>query len=111
MEKLQKLFENQKRLQREIENVNLPADRPDMIAFYALGLYSEIGEYLQADKRWKLWKNGSKTCNKEEAQKELADIWLFLINLTLASDMDVDQIFNVCEQKYAEVLKRNDICD
>lgn len=106
MDKLEKLFENQITLEKKLENLYLPSERPDYIDFFALGLFSEIGELLQADKRWKKWKNGDKSYKPADTKKELADIWLFLINLTLCYGIDAREIFEICEVKNNEVMNR-----
>lgn len=104
VDKLQFMFDRQTILQKELMGVCLPADKPELVSYHALGLYTELGEVLQADKRWKPWKNGDKAHNKRELTKEIADCWLFLINLTLVHNIDSEELF------YAFMLKHNEVC-
>jgi len=107
MNMLKKMFECQKYLQEKLTKATLPDDRPDLVSYHALGLISEIGEVLQADKRWKLWRKGDKSSNQEELEKEIADCWLFMINLTLVYNIDFDKLFDVFIKKHNEVRKKN----
>lgn len=108
MDKLERMFELQKHLQMITMGIELPDDRPDLINTHALGLFTEVGEVLQADKRWKPWRKDA-TCDKEEVKKELADCWAFLINLTLVCGIDVNDMFDYFLLKHNEVMNRNDM--
>lgn len=110
MDKLEFLFMLQKDLQKHITDADLPAERPDLVSYHALGLISELGEVLQVDKRWKPW-NQDKAIevDKEALSKEIADCWLFLINLTLVLGLDVEALFTAFMAKHNEVRDRNSL--
>lgn len=106
MDKLKEMFRAQALLQKETGNEVLPADRPDLVRIYALGLFTELGEVLQADKRWKPWREDA-TQDKEETKKELADCMAFLINLCLAFDVSYEEFMEAYYEKHKEVCHRN----
>lgn len=106
-DKLVKMFEMQKFLQKHLTNAELPADRPDLVSYHALGLFTELGEVLQADKRWKLWSEADKSNNIEEVKSEIADCWLFLINLTLVHNIDANELFDLFLNKHNKVRAKN----
>ena len=115
MDMLQYIFSCQKDLQKNLLDVELPNDRPDLISPYALGLVSEIGEVLQADKRWKagMSKTGGddKRHDHEEVVGELTDCLLFFINLCLACNVDYEELFGSFIKTQSKVRKRNGLSE
>jgi dimeric dUTPase (all-alpha-NTP-PPase superfamily) len=109
-DKLKIMFDMQKDLQKNLLNAELPKHDSNLVSYFALGLYNEIGEVLQADKTWKPWAKNS-PYNREETEKEIADCWLFLINLTLAQGIDAERLFDICLEKHNEVRGRNGLDD
>lgn len=113
MDKLEYVFMCQKDLQEHLLNVKLPSDRPDLISPYALGLVSEIGEVLQADKRWKagMSKTGGddKCHNHKEVVNELTDCFLYFVNLCLACNVHYDDLFKAFIETQNKVRKRNNL--
>lgn len=108
MDKLQYIFMCQQDLQKRLLDVKLPNDRPDLISHYSLGLVSEIGEVLQADKRWKNLTGGdNKTHNHKEVREELSDCLLYFINLVMACNIGVDEFFDSFIATQNKVRKRN----
>ena len=92
------LYNSQCEFQKLIGEVNVPRDDPEMLAHHLLGLVTEIGEVLQEDKRWKKNRR-NKTFNKEDKIKEIADCFIFLLNVCIYSDISSDQIFNAVSNK------------
>lgn len=113
MDKLRYIFECQKNLQKSLLGADLPNDRPDLISPYALGLVSEIGEVLQADKRWKagMSKTGGddKHHDHKEVTGELTDCLLFFVNLCLACNVDQDELFESFIETQNKVRRRNNL--
>ncbi len=111
MDKLRYMFMCQRDLQKQLLGADLPGDRPDLISPYALGLVSEIGEVLQADKRWKsgMSKTGGdeKYHNHEEVLGELTDCLLFFINLTMSCNISDEELFQSFIDVQNKVRKRN----
>lgn len=113
MDKLEYMFICQKNLQKSLLGVKLPKDSPELIAPYALGLVSEIGEVLQANKRWKsgMSKTGGddQYCNQKEVTSELTDCLLYFINLCLACNIDYEDLFESFIGVQNKVRKRNNL--
>lgn len=108
---LNDLFDYQVKLQKILNNVNLPDCNDEMLAEYALGIYTELGEALAINKNWKKWREKS-GYNTSEFLEEIADVWIFLINFTLAAGMEADDIIyeiNRKQQILSERLKNKEI--
>ena len=60
---------------------NIPVDDPKLMSYHIQQLVSEIGEILEADKRWKNFRNGK--YNKESCTKvyHFSQLWYNLSNL------------------------------
>lgn len=110
MDRLEYIFMCQKDLQKELMNVSLPDDRPDLVSVHALGLVSEIGEVLQADKRWKsVNKSGGdmKYHNREQTISEIADCMNYFVNLCLALNIDDEILFDAFVKVQNNIRERN----
>lgn len=106
---LYRMFEMQKQLQEYLTGASLPDDRPDLVSYHALGLISELGEVLQTNKNWKPWniEKPKLPVNMNELRNEMADCWLFLINLTMSLNINSDDILKAFADKYKEVAARH----
>lgn len=107
MDNFKQMFEMQKELQEKLGNKGLPENNPHLIRMFALGLFAEIGELLQENKSWKEWKTVDKLVNTDGQKKELADCWLFLIDLTLALGYDSEETYELINNKNKIVKERN----
>ena len=111
MDKLEYMFMCQQDLQEKLLDVKLPDDKPEFMSIYALGLISEVGEVLQADKRWKIglnWTGGdTRHYERGEVINELTDCMLYLINLILACDIGCDEFFESFIKVQNKVRDRN----
>jgi dimeric dUTPase (all-alpha-NTP-PPase superfamily) len=106
-DKLDTLFSIQEKLQ-ELYGYKFPfkdeKKRQEYISDNALNLYVEIGESIKNTK-YKKWKKNQEF-NEEEFKKELVDCWHFLINLTLASGMDSEDLLKRYIEKNNENKQR-----
>lgn len=89
---LQQLFDLQKQLQKRIYGVDLPAVDYELLVIQVTGLVAELGEVLGADKNWKMWKRTKVPVNSQHVIEEIADMWHFLINITLTLGFDADDV-------------------
>lgn len=91
-EKLNILFERQLNLQERLGNFPLRENHQEFITTQSVALIDEIMEALR-ETPWKPWKK-QQQYNQENFKEELIDAWHFLINLSLASGMNADELFN-----------------
>lgn len=82
----------------------LPVDDVSLSSYHLLQLMSELGEVLDADKRWKNLRN--KKYDKDAKVEEIADCFIVLMNVAMFSGLSADDIENAVEKKISEVLER-----
>lgn len=99
--KMNDIFEMQIKLQKEMFDYDLPNDSIEDFKYSLLALIGELGEVLEADKRWKNVRKGVN--NREEKLDELSDCMAFLINMILFSGFTCEEF---CEAFYKK-NKRN----
>lgn len=75
----------------------LPTDNPKVESYHIQQLISEIGEVLDADKRWKSFRNGK--CDMENKKEEIADCFIVLMNVAMFSGFTADDILRSVENK------------
>ena len=102
---LESLFYKQTLFQKMLGVKDIPTDNPDMLAHHLLGLVTEIGEVAQADKRWKKNKRNDHY-DREEKLKEIADCFIFLINICLYSNFGANEVLNAVHDKINENIAR-----
>ena len=100
------IFSKQDKLQMLLGRDPLPCKNPDMIRESALGIFTELGEALAVDKSWKTWKKVHDPYNREDLKEEIADIWIFLVNYTLANNISWPEICKAIEEKQDKNFKR-----
>lgn len=105
---LEELFERQGEIQREMHKqgmyagfvstelsdeiamTGLPIDSPTLSSYHIQHLMSEIGEVLDADKRWKNFRN--EKYDKAAKVDELADCFIVLMNICMYSDINAGEL-------------------
>lgn len=87
-------------------DVELPVDDPKLFSYHVQQLMSEIGELLDADKRWKNFRNGK--YDKDSKLEEIADCFIVLINICLFSGVSYIELINKVIDKIKEVRRRVD---
>lgn len=105
---LQIMFDRQKVLQRRLRDVDLPAMRPDLIPITVTSIVAELGEILEDEQHWKDWRKNPVDTDIAHMRMETADLWHFVINLTLYLGMDAQDIFEEFEAKNAVNHERQD---
>lgn len=81
-----------------------PIDDVDLYRYQMLQLMSELGEILEADKRWKNFRNNK--YDKDAKVDEIADCFIVLLNIAMFSEMDADYLFNKIMEKIEVVSDR-----
>lgn len=82
----------------------LPADDPKLCSFHIQQLISEIGEVLDADKRWKNFRNTK--YDPENKLDEIADCFIVLMNVAMYSGFDADDVCHAIQDKLWVVSER-----
>lgn len=82
----------------------IPFDHPKLASYHIQQLVSEIGEVLEADKRWKNIRNGK--YNKQNKLDEISDCMIVLLNIAMFSGYTDEELFNAIESKIKVVSNR-----
>lgn len=86
----------------------LPIDDPKLSSYHIQQLVSEIGEVLEADKRWKNFRNNA--YDKDAKLDEIADCFIVLMNIAMFSGFDSVDIYDAVCNKIEEVSIRISDC-
>lgn len=118
---LEELFERQRKNQEHMlqagmyndytdmltRSRSLPLDFPPLCSYHIQQLMSEIGEVLDADKRWKNFRN---TKYEPDAKlEEVADCFIVLMNVAMFSGFTGEQLAKAIADKISTVEGR--ICN
>lgn len=87
--KVSDLFMMQERLQKVMFDFDLPVDSVEDFKYSVLALIGELGEVLEADKRWKNVRNGK--YDREGKLDELVDCMAFMVNMVLFSGFTAEE--------------------
>lgn len=82
----------------------IPVDDVKLMSYHIQQLMSEIGEVLEADKRWKNFRN--QKYDENAKLEEIADCFIVLMNITMFSGFDGVQLTEAIVNKLNEVSDR-----
>lgn len=82
----------------------IPVDDVRLMSYHIQQLMSEIGEVLDADKRWKNFRN--QKYDEGAKLEEIADCFIVLMNVAMFSGFDGSQLVDVIEEKLNKVSER-----
>lgn len=82
----------------------LPFDDVKIANNQMLHLVSEIGEVLEADKRWKSFRNDK--YDRPAKAEELADCFIILLNIAMFSGISCDEFVKTIQDKIEIVKQR-----
>lgn len=102
MDRLQDLFELQKRFQFELTGLKPPIRDVDQVKNSIISMIAEIGEILEEYQYWKYWRRKPPIPDNSKLLIELVDLWHFVINLTLYLGFDYEEL-------YLAFIKKNEI--
>lgn len=85
-----------------------PTDDPKLCSYHIQQLMSEIGEVLDADKRWKNFRNDK--CDVNGKYEEIADCFIVMMNIAMFSGMDAESLYNAISSKIDTVSERIKNC-
>ena len=89
---------------RSQKDNHLPIDDVRLFSYHIQQLMSEIGEVLEADKRWKNARNDK--FDKKAKLEELCDCMIVLINVILFSGFSFDEFMEALKKKQEVVGER-----
>lgn len=81
-----------------------PTDDPKLCSYHVQQLMSEIGEVLEADKRWKNFRNDK--YDQDAKADEIADCFIVLMNIAMFSGLDAQGLYDAIENKVKVVSER-----
>lgn len=105
VDKLEDIFEMQKELQEKMFNKKLPVDSVPDFHYSITALVGEIGEVLEADKRWKNAR--ADKYDKNAKLEELVDCMAFLVNTCLYSGFDYKEVYTAFVDKFKKNMNRS----
>ena len=82
----------------------IPVDDVRLMSYHIQQLMSEIGEVLDADKRWKNFRN--QKYDEGAKLEEIADCFIVLMNVAMFSGFDGIQLTDAIVNKLNEVSER-----
>lgn len=82
----------------------LPVDSKSLSSYHTLQLMSEIGEVLDADKRWKNFRN--EKYDKEAKAEEIADCFIVMMNIAMYSGLSSEELVKAIDKKIDKVYAR-----
>lgn len=82
----------------------VPVDDIRLASYHVQHLVSEIGEVLDADKRWKNFRN--EKYDKDAKIEELADCFIVLMNIAMYSGINGKEMTEAIKEKLDKVSKR-----
>lgn len=81
-----------------------PVDDTKLMSYHIQQLISEIGEVLEADKRWKNFRN--RKYDKEGKLDEIADCFIVVMNIAMFSGFDGKELSDAVVKKLNEIQER-----
>lgn len=87
-----------------VSDQEVPCDKPRLVSYHIQQLISEIGEVLDADKRWKSFRNNK--YDKNAKLEEIADCFIVLMNIAMFSGFSAEQILDAINTKLTIVKDR-----
>ena len=84
--------------------ITVPVDDVKLASYHVQQLMSEIGEVLDADKRWKNFRNNK--YDRDAKVEDLADCFIVLMNIAMFSGVDAKEFVDAINQKLDIVSER-----
>lgn len=75
----------------------LPKDNVKLASYHMLQLMSELGEVLDADKRWKNFRN--EKYDEWAKADEIADCFIVLMNVAMFSGISAEMLYEAINEK------------
>lgn len=82
----------------------IPVDDVKLMSYHIQQLMSEIGEVLDADKRWKNFRN--EEYDENAKLEEIADCFIVMMNIAMFSGFDGSEVVDAIRNKLKKVSER-----
>ena len=89
---------------KDKETISAPVDDVSLASYHIQQLMSEVGEILNADKRWKSHRNDE--YDEQEKLEEIADCFIVLMNVAMFSGFDGETIAEAIKSKFDKNIER-----
>ena len=83
---------------------SIPVDDVKLMSYHIQQLVSEIGEVLDADKRWKNFRN--QKYDENDKLEEIADCFIVMMNVAMFSGFDGNQLVDAIYNKLTKISER-----
>ena len=83
---------------------SIPVDDVKLMSYHIQQLMSEIGEVLDADKRWKNFRN--QKYDENAKLEEIADCFIVMMNVAMFSGFNGNQLVDAIDKKLTKVSDR-----
>ena len=83
---------------------SIPVDDVKLMSYHIQQLVSEIGEVLDADKRWKNFRN--QKYDESAKLEEIADCFIVMMNVAMFSGFDGNQLVDAIYNKLTKISER-----
>ena len=104
------IINNQIAIENAIDKINLPDDGNIYNAVSQIPhMVSELGEFMQADTRWKQSECKNVDLLKAHAMEELIDVFIMAVNLMLSYGMSEEMIIAAYNHKLEVLESRHKI--
>lgn len=105
---LQELFDLQLKFQTKVKHTHGYEEMTwiEHVRLMFIGVITEACEFLE-ETNWKPWKKPG-IMDEEKMRKEIIDLWHFVINLSLASDMNAERVVEKFKEKNKINIKRQE---
>lgn len=98
------LFDKQMSFQNKITGIEKPIDNLEYYSYHVQAMVEEMGELVKADKRWKSIRNTH--YDKEEKMDELADVFITVLNITMYSGFNIEDLLKKVDDKIEQNEER-----
>lgn len=110
IDNLNEMFDLQKTFQKRLHGhiIEHHLDCPLRIPIQVTAIIAELGEILEEYQLWKDWRYDYPKVDREHLLEEVADLWHFVINLTLYLGFDANDVYFKFLEKNKENHNRQD---
>lgn len=105
-DRLAYMFQKQKDLMDRVEEEH--GELQFGISQDVTSIVGELGEILEHNQSWKHWRKQIPEIDDEHQLEEVADLWHFMIQLTIRLGYTADDIFTAYEGKNKKNFERQD---